>query len=446
MTEQLHPEPDKDAGYAPRPRACAPPPRRPSGRTMPCSLLAVSLTAALACGQLPAHEPQHQTAGPMGAEIRTTAKAGILAQENDLPLNLWRLRFGLAAAPRPDLLVQIDYEHRTVPQPAAHNPALAVFPSAAPAPYRIRQLDAPIVEVQNAHVYRHELDRACAAFHLPRADFTLGRQAVGWGRGAIFSAVDVFAPFSPLEVDREWRRGIDAVRADLRLGPRHSLDLVGAFGESWDRSAALARLRGSSKNGQLDGALILGKRGEDWVYAASASASLLGAAIQGELALFDTPEPFQDGCPVGENDFAAKTVLGASYVFDVGNGLTVLLEHHFSGFGSEDMQQAAARLLDPDYLERYLRGDTQILGRQALALQCSYLFSDSWHAALLWLASPEDGSGITAPTLTWTLSDTATLAASAYIPFGSGEDGTGVPQSEYGSAPLSAFVQLNLYR
>ena len=33
----------------------------------------------------------------------------------------------------------------------------------------------------------------------------------------LFGAVDLFSPFSPLEADREWRRGVDAIRADVKL-------------------------------------------------------------------------------------------------------------------------------------------------------------------------------------------------------------------------------------
>jgi hypothetical protein len=72
---------------------------------------------------------------------------------------------------------------------------------------------------------RHEIDRANAQVHLRRADLTIGRQAIGWGRGVMFTSVDLFAPFSPLEVDREWRGAahpeeIVALRAPQRVRSR----------------------------------------------------------------------------------------------------------------------------------------------------------------------------------------------------------------------------------
>jgi hypothetical protein len=58
----------------------------------------------------------------------------------------------------------------------------------------------------------------------------------------LFGAVDLFSPFTPFEADREWRRGVDAVRCDLKLTDRASLDVVAAFGESGDRLSLLASL------------------------------------------------------------------------------------------------------------------------------------------------------------------------------------------------------------
>ena len=84
-----------------------------------------------------------------------------------------------------------------------------------------------------------------------RTEITIGRQFIGWLRGVVFGAVDLFAPFSPLEADREWRRGVDAVRTDTKLTDRSFLDIVGAFGTRWDRSALAARVRSSTSGSDL---------------------------------------------------------------------------------------------------------------------------------------------------------------------------------------------------
>ena len=124
--------------------------------------------------------------------------------------------------------------------------------------------------------------------------------------------------------------------------------------------------------------------------------------------------------------------------------MTVLAEYHYSGFGVEDIDDAAARLADPDFQKRILRGDTQILGQQALALQGSYPINDTWTASLLVLESPGDGSGVVSPSLSWDYAENATFVFSGFAPWGDDPSG-GQIESEYGGSPLSLFVQLSLY-
>ena len=365
--------------------------------------------------------------------------------------NLWRLRMGLEAEPNDWMSAELAYEHRSlgVLGGEGSRTGSGLFPSDAEAPYRICQLDWPIVEIieieesgegRMTYSYRHELDRASVAFHPDWGELTLGRQAIGWGRGVIFSAVDIFAPFSPMEVDREWRRGIDAVRLDVSLSDTFSMDIVGAFGDEfdWDESALVGRVRGYA--GQVDAELIFGKRAEDLIYAGTTSAAVGDAELHCELAVFDVPEEPPGGGLFGSDRLVGKAVFGGSYNFDVGNGLTVFMEYHYSGFGVKDVKGAA----DPGFQERYLRGDTQILGQHALALQATYRLSDTWSSSLLWLQSLADGSGLIAPGLTWDFAENVSLVCSAYFPYGAPPE-NGELKSEYGAAPTSGFLQIRLY-
>jgi hypothetical protein len=335
------------------------------------------------------------------------------------------------------------YEQRIQANPSGQGNGFGILPPETEALYRLRQLDWSLSEKEGKYSWRHEIDRAFVALNLGRADLTFGRQAVGWGRGVIFSAVDIFSPFQPLEIDREWRRGVDAVRADLKISDRYSLDLVGAFGTEMDKSAFAGRLRGYL--GRVDGEIIFGRRCRDWLYAATFSAAVMEAEVHGEFAFFNTPEKFPEGGLGLGNHGAVKGVLGASYTWGLGNGLTTWVEYHYSGFGNKDVRQAASRMASsPEYYSRYLRGDTQILGRQALAFRAAYEFSDLFNTSLTWINNPDDGSGVITPVINSTLSDHLSITASAFFPYGSGLEG-GKPRNEYGSIPLSGFLQVNIY-
>jgi len=367
----------------------------------------------------------------------------ILFPDEHNETNLARLRLGLETTHNDWMDSELAYEQRTrwLSGSTGLGAGSSFLPSQAPSPFRLSQLDWEITADDDSS-YRHEIDRALVALHPTWGEVTIGRQAIGLGRGVLFSAVDVFNPFTPLEVDREWRRGVDAFRAEYRLSTTSSAECIGAFGETWEQSALLGRLRGYL--GDVDGSLIFGKRAEDFMVGSSFSAIVEEAEVHGELAVFDTPESQIDGTLWGGKHLATKAVIGSSYTFDIGNGLTLLGEYHYSDFGIEDAEDTVVRLQDRDFQRRFLRGDTQILGRHAVAGQMSYPFSNAVNGSFLVLTNPTDGSGVLSPSLRWDLDENITLISNIFIPWGDEPSG-GQFHSEYGATPTSLFLQAAVY-
>ena len=124
--------------------------------------------------------------------------------------------------------------------------------------------------------------------------------------------------------------------------------------------------------------------------------------------------------------------------------MTLLGEYHYSDFGVEDAEDALLRLQDSDFQRRFLRADTQILGRQALATQLSYPFDEAVSGGFLVLANPSDGSGVLSPSLRLDLDRNTTLLTNAFVPWGD-EPKNGRFRSEYGASAVSLFVQLAVY-
>ncbi len=392
-------------------------------------------------------------AGDRYCDLDTSIKwTTLLSHAPDEPLlyperwsstSLWRLRAALRARPAKWLGVGVAYEQRArlISEDAGVAGGMWVFMNGGDAPYRIRQIDEPLVEIGESFSYRHELDRIYAAVSLGSAQVTIGRQAVGWGRGVLFGAVDIFAPFSPLESDREWRRGIDAVRATVPLTDLISVDVVAALGESLDASSFVGRV--NAYVGDIDGEIIFGKRYEDYLYAVTASLPVFGTEVHGEFAVFQVPGAYPGGGDLGSEDRVVKAVFGGSYSFDLGDGLYLMSEYHYSGFGVDRIEDLDAHLLNPGVFERYMRGDVQILGKHAVALQAIYGLGGTLSASCSWMVGP-DGSGVVNPSSTWSFSDNVSLLASAYFPYGALPDGMAL-KSEYGAAPASTLVQINFY-
>jgi hypothetical protein len=368
----------------------------------------------------------------------------LLFPERNAAVGLFRGRFDLKYAQVPFLDANFGYEHRMRAQTQdAGGIGGRILSSGGKAFFRLTQLDRQISRRDDTFLWEHEIDRALIGLHPGWGEITVGRQAVGLGRGRLFSAVDMFAPFSPTEVDREWRRGVDGARIEYRPAETFSVEGIAIFGESWDESALLGRARGYL--GSVDGEVIFGKRGEDLLAAVITSAAVFGAAVHAEAAIFDVPEEQPDGGLFGKAGLVGKALLGASYNFDVGNGLTLLGEYHYSGFGIKDAEDAIRILsVDTALQKRFLRGDTQTLGRHNLGFQASYPVNNAVTAGVLILTSARDGSGLLSPSVVWDIRRNVTFLSSAFVSWGSRPSG-GVLQSEYGGTPWSLFLQVNAY-
>ena len=91
-----------------------------------------------------------------------------------------------------------------------------------------------------------------------------------------------------------------------------------------------------------------------------------------------------------------------------------------------------------------MRGDTQILGRHAGAVQVSYGIAGVMPLSLTWIFSPVGGSGVLTSSVSWSFSDNVTLVANAYFPYGA-KPKDGRIRSEYGGTPISGLVQIRFY-
>jgi hypothetical protein len=398
----------------------------------------LALMAAAAAQQTEAESPS--------LTVRTSVKAtALLSRSPDAPdlfpertagESMLRLRVEPEIRTSGDTTFSLAYEQRLryTSAPMVGIAAIGILPSELPTPFRIEPLVWRVSESASGG-WRHEIDRANAQVHLRRADLTIGRQAIGWGRGVMFTSVDLFAPFSPLEMDREWRSGVDAVRADIKLTDRSSIDLVGAFGDTLDRSAFAARARGYA--GTIDLELAGGRRGQDLFGGVTSSAAVGDAEVHGEAAVFRVPSGTG-------HDVVWKAVVGGSYRFPIGAGILAYAEYHYSGFGAAHPEDILTLLTTPSFVGRFIRGDMQILSRHAVGATGSYEASPEMTYSGQWLHNPGDQSGIVAPAITYTFNDAVSVLGAVYVPYGRPPAG-GMLRSEYGAAPLSGLLQLRAY-
>jgi hypothetical protein len=84
------------------------------------------------------------------------------------------------------------------------------------------------------------------------------------------------------------------------------------------------------------------------------------------------------------------------------------------------------------------------LGRHVVSLLATLELTNEVSGQALALVSARDGSGVLSPSVTYTLSDAASVQATLYLPWGAEPEGLTL-RSDYGWTPRSAFVQLRVY-
>ena len=106
-------------------------------------------------------------------------------------------------------------------------------------PRRSIDLETTLVDEEHLRVW-HDLDRLAVTIYSDVVDLTIGRQAITWGISNLFPIADLWAQFSPFELDTEEKPGIDAIRALLYPANGIELDAVLADrGSSGDLSAGI---------------------------------------------------------------------------------------------------------------------------------------------------------------------------------------------------------------
>ena len=106
-------------------------------------------------------------------------------------------------------------------------------------PGRSLDLETTLVDEDHLRVW-HDLDRLAVTIYSDVVDLTIGRQAITWGISNLFPIADLWAQFSPFELDTEEKPGLDAIRALMYPAEGVELDAVIADrGASRDLSAGI---------------------------------------------------------------------------------------------------------------------------------------------------------------------------------------------------------------
>lgn len=319
---------------------------------------------------------------------------------------------------------------------------------------RYQALDATWVQLEEEHITTEsKLDRFNMKFSFEKVDLTVGRQAITFGKAYFWNPLDVFLPFEPQQVDRDYKPGVDALRIDIPFGNFSGFNLIGAWGpkvfpesdenRTWDSSpygsALLARVYTTMMD--WDFALQGGKIYGGYQIGGGAVGELGKLEARLETAYFEAvdsdpmPSPFQGD--IFEDHLTL--VAGIGHRFE--NSFVFELEYLNNGAG--DPQNLEASLF------RFLLGSSLHMGKHLMGVLLKYDILPIFTSQLVWIYSISDQSSLVQPAFFLSLSDEAELFFGATISEGERPSETNGPPpglgSEFGTYPDHYFIALKIY-
>lgn len=291
----------------------------------------------------------------------------------------------------------------------------------------------------------HRLDRLSLGYTTERYSWRLGRQAISWGNGLVFTPMDVFNPFDPAAVDKEYKTGDDMLYGQWLLGGGNDLQAVAVVRRDplsgrvmADQSSLAVKYHGFVGMNEFD--LLAAEHYGERLLAVGGNADVGGAVWRGDVVWTQTA-----------GDAVLTTVTSLSHAWTWGGrNLSGLLEYYFNGFGQHNSAYAPGELLaNPDLLRRLERGELFTLGRHYLAASATIELTPLLLLTPTLFTNLGDPSALVQLVAQWDLRQDLLLRGAINLPVGpSGSEYGGIEtgvEGRYLATGPSVFAQLACY-
>jgi len=297
-------------------------------------------------------------------------------------------------------------------------------------PGRSLDLSSDLIREEQLQLW-HDVDRLSLTVYSGMGDVTVGRQAITWGISNLFPVADLWAQFSPFELDTEEKPGIDAVRVLSYPGDGLELDLVVA-----DRGSADDLSAGIRASFSLPWTDLYGAAGKFWN-----EAMILGG-ISAPVGSWKLRAEGVFPYDLDEDRVATPRVTAG--VDWLGGETMISGEYHFNGIGVSEAGRYGEALQDP----RFARGESYYLGRHYLGGFISWTpGNDRLSFALSALANLQDPSTALTPVVSYDFGQSTRASAGAMFSLGDSPTFGSVEElgSEYGTYGDLLFTRVSIY-
>ncbi|WP_189401593.1 hypothetical protein [Arenicella chitinivorans] len=298
------------------------------------------------------------------------------------------------------------------------------------------------------HVLVHRLDRLNVGYTAEAAVVRLGRQAVSWGNGLVFNPMDIFNPFDPAAVDKEYKTGDDMVYAQWLLESGNDWQLVmvprreASTGKLSESVSSLA-LKYHALTDKYEYDLLLAQHYDDTVLGIGLVSHLGDAITRGDITWVQT-----------DTDWVASAVASVSYSWVLaGRNWSGSAELYYNGYGLDKSTISTIDLIvDTQLTDRIVRGELYSLGRYYAALVANVEMSPRMILTPSLFMNVRDQSGLVQLSANYDWLQNADLVVSVNLPFGAdGTENGGIALTDTNTEPTylasdyHLLAQLSIY-
>jgi hypothetical protein len=300
---------------------------------------------------------------------------------------------------------------------------------------RYFDLETTVVENEDLLVIA-EFDRLNVRWDRPGFRLVAGRQAITWGVTYFWPVLDLFAPFAPQRIDRDYKPGVDAVRSTIPLGDFSEMEFVAA-GQGKDMPddfsyAGLARIN----LGLTDIGFMAGSFHTDTVVGTFVTSDVKGTGVRGEIAYTRSGDP--KDAEIDRETFVRAT---AGIDRQLTGTLNLTAEVSWNGFGADD-PAFYPRIAVSD---RFLRGEVNSLGREYAGASIGWQLHPLVSATAAVIGNLGDSSALVQPTVNWWASENLTAQFGLFFGLGEGTNQEGRLRSEYGAVATTVWASVQLF-
>ncbi len=289
------------------------------------------------------------------------------------------------------------------------------------------------------------LDRLAVGFASDHAVVKFGRQAITWGNGLIYNVMDIFNPFDPAAVDKEFKTGDDMLYGQYLLSGGNDVQGVMVFRRDpitedleADQSSLAFKYHHMASASEYD-ALVAQHYG-DPLLGGGMNLNVGGAVWRGDATV-----------SFGEDETVASLVTSLSYSWIWGSkNVSGVAEYFYNGFGQSDGCYSPDCLAEnPELLKRIARGELFNLGQHYLALSAMIELNPLFLLTPNAFVNVADPSALVQLVFQNDLRENLLLWSAIHLPIGSsgtefGGAATEIPELFLSAGP-SASIQLVWY-